>query len=259
MAKVNDVKAYWKELAQKNGIKEETLTPFLEAFDKDESFRKTFTDNFKPLPDYSHDLDQVRDRTAKETDAKYQEWYQEEQRKYAVYLDAEAKIKKYQEKYGELDNAEVKNVVTQTGLTEADVRRLMQETLMPRDNAYMDLLEVREQHLGTFKKPLDTKAFEQAWKDHPEWGNSMKVAYKSFVEPDMEKIREAEFNDRLQKKYDEGLRDGFSRRSLPSDSASKTFSPMFDRKEDIAKMTERDQESHSRQAFFDGLRDQKPA
>ena len=75
----------------------------------------------------------------------------------------------------------------------------------------------------------------------------------------MEKIREAEITTRIQQKYDEGVRDGFSRRSLPADSASKTFSPLFDRKEDVAKLGEREQETHSRNAFFDGLRETKPA
>jgi len=259
MPKVNDIKAYWKELAQKGGIDDETMAPFLEALDKKENFRKAFTENFKPLPDYSHDLDEVRDKATKSTEDKYKEWYDQEQVKYAEYLKAEAELKKYREKHGTLEGVNVNT----TGLTKEEVQKMLEEQmgqrLQQRDGAYMDLLEIRESHLGTFKKPLEVKAFEAAWKEHPEWGNSMKTAYKSFVEPEMDKIREADFTARLQQKYDEGLRDGHSRRSLPTDSASKTFSPLFDRKEDIGKMTEREQENHSRQAFFDGMRDQKPA
>lgn len=259
MPKVNDIKAYWKELAQKNGIDDETLNPLLEALDKKDSFRKAMTEGFKPLPDYSHDLDDVRDKAVKAKEQEYKDWYEDTKKKYDEYLKAEAELKQYREKHGTLEGAPVNTV----GLTKEEVARMLEEQmaqrLNQRDSAYMDLLEIREQHLGTFKKPLEVKAFEAAWKDHPEWGNSMKSAYKFFVEPEMEKVRETEFNTRLQQKYDEGLRDGFSRRSLPTDSASKTFSPLFDRKEDVGKLSERDQENHSRQAFFDGLRDQKPA
>lgn len=259
MPKVNDIKAYWTELAKKNGIDDETMAPLLEALDKKDNFRKAFTDGFKPLPDYSHDLDQVREKATKDTDAKYATWYEEEQKKYQEYLKAEAELKEYRAKYGQGPGS---NTMA-NGLTKEEFEKLLDERmgqrLSQRDSAYMDLLEIREQHLGTFKKPLDTKAFETAWKEHPEWGNSMHSAYKFFVEPEMEKVRETEFNTRLQQKYDEGLRDGFSRRSLPVDNGSKTFSPLFDRKVEVDKMNEREQENHSRQAFFDGLRDQKPA
>lgn len=265
MPKVNDIQAYWKELATKNGIDEETLKPLMEALGKD-SVRKAMTEGFKPLPDYSHDLDEVRDKATRDTDAKYADWHQKELAKYNEYVQATELLKKYEAKHGKLEEGDKtvrNNEGIPVGLSKEDVAKLlderMNETLSRRDSAYMDLLEIRETHLGTFKKPLDVKAFEKEWKEHPEWGNSMKQAYREFTEPEMAKVRETEFTSKLQQKYDEGVRDGFSRRSLPTDSTSKTFSPMFDRKEEVAKMGEREQETHSRQAFFDGLRDQKPA
>lgn len=260
MPKVNDLKAYWKELAGKNGINEETLKPFMEALEN-ENVRKAFESGFKPLPDYSHDLDAVRERTKQEKDAEYDDWFKKEQAKYNVYVDAEKRLGEYEKKFGKIDSSDPPPEFK--GMTKEEIAQLLDErlqsTLSRRDSAYMDLLEIREEHLSAFKKPLDIKAFETAWKEHPEWGSSMKAAHKFFVEPDMEKVRETEVTSRLQQKYDEGVRDGFSRRSLPADSASKTFSPMFDRKEDVAKLGEREQETHSRNAFFDGLREAKPA
>lgn len=260
MPKVNDIKAYWKELATKNGLDEETMKPFMEALDK-ENVRKAFESGFKPLPDYSHDLDSVRERTKQEKDAEYNDWYEKEKAKYAVYIQSEEQLKEYEKKFGRLDSGNPPPEFK--GMTKEDVAKMLddqlQMTLSRRDSAYMDLLEIREQHLSAFKKPLDVKSFETAWKEHPEWGSSMKAAHKFFVEPDMEKVRETEFTSRLQQKYDEGVRDGFSRRSLPADSASKTFSPLFDRKEEVAKLNEREQETHSRNAFFDGLREKNPA
>lgn len=259
MPKVNDIKAYWKELAGKHGIDDETLKPMLEALDK-ESVRKALSEGFKPLPDYSHDLDEVRDKTNKAKDAEYADWFEKEQVKYNEYIKADVLLKQYEAKHGKLDGTSPTPEIK--GMTKEEVDKLLEErlttTLSRRDSAYMDLLEIRESHLGTFKKPLDVKLFEAAWKEHPEWG-TMKTAYKFYVEPEMDKIKETEFTTKLQQKYDEGVRDGASRRSLPGDNASRTFSPLFDRKEEVAKLDERAQETHSRQAFFDGLRDQKPA
>lgn len=252
MPKVNDIKAYWQELAKKNGLDEETTKVFTEALDKD-AVKKAFSEGFKPLPDYSHDLDTVRERTRQEKDAEYQKWYEGEQAKYQEYLKAEERLKQYEAKFGTIDAGNPPSA-GKVGLTREELDQILEQRMAQRDSAYMDLLEIRESHLGTFKKPLDVQAFEKAWKDNPNWGSSMKAAYKFFTEPDMEKIREAEFESKLKQRYDEGVRDGWSRKSLPVDSASKEFSPMFDRKEDVLKMTERDQERHSREAFFEELR-----
>lgn len=261
MPKVSDINQYWAELAKKNGISDDDVKPILEALGK-ENLRKVFTDHFKPLPDYSHDLDEVREKARKDKDKEYEDWYLKEKAKYDEYVAAEARLKEYEAKYGSISQPPVRS--GETSMTKEDIDALLEarltETLTKRDSAYMDLLEVREQHMSTFKKPLDVKTFEDTWRQHPEWGSSMKAAYKFYTEPEMEKIREAEWNTRIQQKYDEGVRDGFSRRSLPTDSASKEFSPMFDRKEDVAKLSELEQERHSRSAFFEGLREgSKPA
>jgi len=259
MPKVTDIAAYWKELAAKHGIDKE-LEPMLEALEKNENVRKALTEGFKPLPDYSHDLDAVRERTKQEKDQEYSDWHQKELKKYDEYVKSVERLQQYETKFGQLD-AEVKNqMATPAGLTKAEFEQLLDARLSSRDSAYMDLLEIRESHLGTFKKPLDVKSFEEQWKAHPEWGNSMRTAYKEFIEPEARKIEEADWNAKLKQKYEEGMRDGFSRRSLPTDSDHREFSPLFDRKEEVAKMTESDQERHSREAFFEGLRGEaKPA
>lgn len=258
MGKVTDLKAYWTELAKKNGIDDDTLKPVLEAMEK-ESFKKAMTEGFKPLPDYSSDLDSVRDRTRAEKDAEYHDWHEDEKKKYQEYVRGMDLVAQYEAKFGKLDG----NVNGTNGappmLTEDQINKLLEaklsNVLSSRDGAYMDLLEIREQHMSTFKTPLDTKSFEEAWKTHPEWGQSMRQAYKSYVEPEVAKIREAEWDTKLKAKYDEGLRDGYSRRSIPMDNGAKIFSPMFDRKEDVAKMSDRQQDDHSKNAFLDGLRD----
>src|SRR5438128_7193200 len=148
MPKVTDIKAYWSELAKKAGIADEDVKPFLEALDK-EQVRKTFTDGFKPLPDYSHDLDDVRARTKADKDKEYADWFAKEQEKYKVYLESEAKAKRYEELYGSLDGAPPVTTTPPAGgttLTKEDIDRLLDaklnDTLSRRDSAVLDLLEV---------------------------------------------------------------------------------------------------------------------
>src|SRR5258708_5341936 len=99
MPKVTDLKAYWSELAKKNGIDDETLKPILEAMEK-ENVRKAMEAGFRPQPDYSADLDAVRDRTKKEKDDQYQTWYDEEQKKYAEYVAKIGLVDEYEKRFG---------------------------------------------------------------------------------------------------------------------------------------------------------------
>jgi hypothetical protein len=255
MPKVQDIKAYWKEIAAKAGLQGDDLQKVSSVLDNDQ-FAKAFSDNFKPLPDYSHDLDDVRTKAEQKKDDAYKEWYDKEQAKYQEYVQGIEELQRYRQQLGTSGNFNggPKSMTQEEidKLVDAKLATVLTDTLSRRDNAVLDLLDVRESHMGTFKKPLDTKAFEAAWKEHPEWGGSLKTAYKSFIEPDVEKIKEAESKAREDARYQDGVRDGFSRRSMPVDRGDKTFSPFFDRKEDVSKMSESEQERHSREAFFQG-------
>lgn len=272
MPKVTDIKAYWRELAAKAGLGEDELKQVTAVLDNDK-FAKAFTDGFKPLPDYSHDMNDVREKSRAEKDAEYNDWFKKEQLKFNEYVSVVDQHKKYKEVYGDLDgtlpvndpaNPNGGNRMTDTNntkkyLTQEELETHLAATLSRRDAAVLDLLEVRESHMNTFKKSLDVKAFESAWKEHPEWGGSMKIAYEKYTQPEMEKAREAQTKSDSDRRYEEGVRDGWSRRAVPTDSSPKTFSPMFDRKEDVAKMNEGEQEKHSRSAFFEGLREKTTA
>jgi len=255
MPKVQDLKQYYRELAQKAGLAEDVVKQVEAAFEN-----KAFVDGFKPLPDYSHDLDDVRNRAKAEKDEEYKDWYAKEQLKYNEYLAGLDRLKTYETKYGSLDVQHPPDPGRQPGgqvLSQEDIDKLvdakLSNVLQARDSTYLDYLELREEHLSTFGKPLDRKAFEDAYRQHPEWG-SLRAAYKFWTEPEAEKLKEAKFKEEADRRYQEGVRDGFSRRAVPTDHQPKTFSPLFDRKEDVAKQSEGDQERHSREAFFEELR-----
>lgn len=261
MPKVNDIKQYWREQAVKAGLAAEKLQQAEQLWD-DPAFQKVFTDGFKPIPDYSADLDSVRDRAKAEKEKEYQTWYENEQKKYNEYVAGLERLKQYEARYGQLDGGNGNGNGNGDGsgnpqyLTkeqiEAELERKLNERLAGRDSAYLDYLEIREDHLTKFKSPLDKAKFEEFWKAHPELGN-MRTAYKEFVSPEIEKQREAEITTKLEARYQEGLRDGSSRRVIPSDGTPKIFSPLMDRKADVAKLSNSDQEKHSRDSFFAAL------
>src|SRR6266566_1001179 len=177
MPKVNDIKAYWKEIATKAGLGEDELKQVTGVLDNDK-FAKAFSDGFKPLPDYSHDLDDVRARAKAEKDQEYKEWYEKEQQKYNDYLQGLDELKWYRQAYPRQNNdsnhqnGEPKPLSQDEidKLVDAKLKTVLNETLTRRDSAVLDLLDVREFHMNKFKSPLDVKAFESAWKEHPEWG-----------------------------------------------------------------------------------------
>lgn len=268
MPKVTDYKSYFKDIAKKAGLTDEVIQQVLGS---DDSF-KAFTDGFKPLPDYSHDLDDVRNRTKTETatakDAEYEDWHKKELAKFNEYVAGLDKLKKYEETFGPIDvnnppDPNLDRTRRGTAMTQEEIDKLVEtklqtvltDTLARRDSAVLDLLEVREFHVSKFKSSLDVKAFESAWKEHPEWGGSLKIAYEKYVEPKVTELNNADVERRIAAAREEGVRDGYSRRSMPTDTAGKEFSPMFDRKPDLDKLSEGEAERHSREAFFEGLRE----
>lgn len=265
MPKVTDIKKYWRDTAAKSGLDEDSIKQVETLFDTKPEALKAFTDGFMPLPNYSHDLDDVRTKTKADKDKEYADWFAKEQQKYGEFVAGIDKLKKYEEIYGALDITNPPNPndnpnrVGPKAMTQEEIDKLVETKLSTvlahRDTTVVELMEVREFHMEKFKKSLDTKAFEAAWKEHPEWGGSLKSAYEKFVAPDIKVIEVADVDRRIKEAREEGLRDGYSRRSLPTDTANKEFSPLFDRKADIDKMTGSEQESHSRNAFFDGLRE----
>src|SRR2546425_11494958 len=107
----SDLKAYWQELAKKANLPEDKAKAVFEALG-DEVVEKVFKDGFKPIPDYSRDLDSVRDRTRAETGeavkAYYDTWYQtkalpELTKKEKEVADYKAAVDQYRQVYGEND------------------------------------------------------------------------------------------------------------------------------------------------------------
>src|SRR5215510_661702 len=261
MPKVNDIKAYWKEVAQKAGLSEDQSKAVSAAMD-DDKFAKAFAENFKPLPDYSHDLNDVKEKTKGERDAEIQAYYTKQNQTYQEYLKAIEERDRYKTQFGELgDNGTGNgngngNGTNSTTLTRADLDKLLAQQkadfdkmLSQRENAYLSFRDADHDYRTRFNKTLDRTAFEEAWKKNiNQWGGDLYHAYEKFIAPEVEKAETAKWEAKIAAAREEGIRDGYSRRAMPADTQAKSFSPMFDRKEDVSKLSEREQEAHSRDA-----------
>lgn len=274
-----DLKAYWKEIAGKSGLSAEEAAQ-VEGLLGNEKVAKAFEQGFKPLPDYSRDLDSVRDKTRKELDekhqaelAKWEAYAAKQEPKYQEYLKGLTKLQQYQALYGDIEGGERYRDDRQRGemMTKAEVEQMLKDQLKElaeaqraREAAYIDYFDISRDYERTFKKPFNQAEFQQFMEQRPDLkGAGMKLAYKEFVGPEADKAREAEWQAKLDAKYQEGIRDGASRKVAPTGHTPKTFSPLLDRKSDVAKLGEFEQERHSREAFLAALNNpdevEKPA
>ena len=264
-----DLKAYWKEIAGKAGLSAEEAAQ-VEGLLGNANVAKAFEQGFKALPDYSRDLDSVRDRTRKELEdkhkadvAKWEEYAAKQEPKYQEYLKGLTKLQQYQTLYGELDGTTRYRDDRATGetLTKAEVQAMLKEQFdqlaaqqRQREAGYLDYFDISRDYERTFKKPFQQEAFQKFMEERPDLkGAGMRLAYKEFVGPDAEKVREAEWQAKMDARYQEGIRDGASRKVAPTGHTPKTFSPLLDRKTDVAKMGDFEQERHSREAFLNAL------
>ena len=251
-----DIKQYWQELAKKAGLSDEMAKPVLEALGQ-EAVAKAFNEGFKPMPDYSRDLDGVRDRTKVETaaavKAQYDEWYQRTALPaYQEHLKAVELTKKYQETYGPLDSTNPNpgnngNAAHESVFTKKEFEEAMAAKLQAWSS---DLLTVNRHSLDyyhRFKEPLDVGAVA---KFAQEKGiASVDEAYRQYTAPKTAEIEKTALEARIKSEREEAVRDYASKHQLPVAPRARDPHPLFDR---TAVKDGTDPERASRDAFMEG-------
>lgn len=261
-----DLKAYWKEIAGKSGLTPEEAAQVEAVLGKAE-VAKEFEQRFKTQSDYSRDLDSVRDKTRKELEDKHnvklgelEGWYNKEHEKHVTNF---TKLQQYQSLYGELEGGQRLADDRNRGdvMTKAEFNAALKEQLdalaaqqRAREASYLDYFDISRDYERTFKKPFNQADFQKFMEGREDLkGAGMRLAYKEFVGPEAESAREAATKAREDARYQEGIRDGASRKVTPAGHTPKTFSPLLDRKTDVGKLGELEQERHSRESFMAAL------
>jgi hypothetical protein len=258
--KVQDLKAYWSEIARKAGIPEDKAAAISDALG-DESVQKAFRDGFRAMPDYSSDMDSVRDKTRAETSeavkAYYDKWYQTEalpilKGKEKEAADARAAVDQYRQLYGDIDasgNGKGNHQIA----TPADVltKTEFQEFMRAREQAEINVLKAglnaASHHMHVFGKPLDVDA---VLKTANEKGLTFEQAYQTYIAPELEKKTSTQHAEEIKRAREEGARDERSRLKIPVDAGPKELHPFFDREKDPTKVASTDRDKMN--AFLEG-------
>lgn len=255
-----EAKIHFQKLAQDSGLSKEQTDAVLQAMDHDK-FRGAVAQGYKRHDEYSRGMDELRaDR------ARLQDWYQrEELPKYNAYNQGLADLRRYQEIYGSLDDAQGLNNGGQGGqggqgnaapggsMTKAELEQYLEEKLRQRDGAYVGLtktaVKIAADYTRRFGDVLDVDAVEKL---ALEKGLALDQAYKEYVAPKEQTLMETRHKEDIERAKAEAVRDFQSRLKIPVDTKPKESHPFFDRKSPDPKMSELDADRHSREAFMQG-------
>jgi hypothetical protein len=256
----SNLQAYWQELAKRANLPEDKAKLVTDAL-ADENVQKTFRDGFRPIPDYSRDLDRVRDetrdKTAGEIKAYYDEWYRTQaipalQRKDVETAAAKAAAERYRQLYGDLDdgNSNGRQVHSPSGdyLSKSEFENFMRQREQAEINVLKAGLNAASHHMHVFGKPLDVDA---VLRTANEKGLTFDQAYQAYVGPELEKKTAETRAAEIKAAREEGARDALSRHKIPQDAGPKEFHPFFDRKP-VDKAKPQPSERDSMAAFVEG-------
>ena len=225
-----EAKAYAKQLLKDSGVSDEEITQYSKLFDNDK-----FAQGFIPRPEVDRSLDAERQKykTHAERNSYLEtEWLPQAKAAYDKNVKGIALLEKYQQLYGAIDDdaadpAARRRAASETGLSLEKVNELLDkrltDTLSARDQATLDLMDIREDYMDRFKKRLPVKDFEKAVAEARKTGNndSLQAIYKEWINPDLEKIQEESLKARDKRVAEEAVRDFASRNKIPADSAKR--------------------------------------
>jgi len=261
MAKVDDYKTYWLDVAAKAGIPEDKAKAIAEHLG-DEAIAKAFKQNFKALPDYSYDLDQVRDRTKADTTAEatakakafYDDWWKNTgEPAYLESVRVADDYRKYRELYGDLNNDGSNNgKPTPPSFSREDADKMIAERLAAHDAAYVGLtkgaMKIAVQHFKDYGEVLNPDELEK-FANENKLGD-LNSAYEAYVKPRAEEKAKEKHEAELAAAREEGAREALSRHKLPADSKPREYVNPFLSTTEVPKDT--NPEAFSRDSFMEG-------
>jgi len=254
------VEQYWQELVKKHGISEDAAGAVLKVL-KDEKAGKAFIEGFVPQSDYSRDLDKTRDEwKGKYTEAEkkvtgYDEWYKNAKATFDSTVEKattyEAKLKKYQDTFGALDDSDGTPKLPPDLATRKDLEEVVSRMSGNAAKVIKEVTYAATDHLHRFGAPLDVEAFEKFMVEN---NMAPRDAYERFVAPKVAEKQTAEFEARVKREREEAVRDYASKHRMPVEEKPREVSPFFDRREPEKGTSEAQQQRHSREVFLESMR-----
>ena len=258
MAKKNteDLRAYWQEIATKNGLDADTISA-MDAALGNADVVKAFKQAFVAVPDYHSRLDEVK---AEYTGHKEEldRWYANEARPaYEANLTGIEKLRQYEATYGPIESGDATRAQAQDlGFkNKADLDKYLDDRFRSERAGYIGISKaipkMSVDYYSRFKEVLDPDEVE---KISVQKGLPPDLAYKEYIAPRVEAQQKESYEKAIKEAREQGAREALSSRSIPIDSTPRESAPFFERTaaKEAANVSEVDQDRASRSAFLEG-------
>jgi hypothetical protein len=261
MAKKNtdDLRAYWQEIANKNGLDPETTATMLAALGN-EAVARTFRQAFVAVPDHHSRLDEVKSEYDSRK-AELDDWYKSNALPaYQTNLAGIERLHQYEAAYGELEpGATTRQDANNLGFnSKADLDKYLDDRLRAERAGNIGLMKsipkMTVDYLHRFGEVLDTDEVE---KISVKQGLPPDLAYERYIAPKVEAKRQSEYEEKLKAAREEGARDAISKYHLPVDTTPRESSPFYERlnNPEAKPMGEAEEDRAARSEFLKGWND----
>jgi hypothetical protein len=254
--KIEDLRAYWQEIASKNGI-DPTVAAAMDQALGNEAVAKTFRQAFVPTTEHHSTIDTMKQDYEGRLN-QYDQWYNDTAMPaYQANLNGIEKLRQYEASYGPLDPDSVsRQDAKDLGFnSKAELEKYLDDRFRSERVGTLGLMKtipkMTVDYYNRFKEVLDPNEVE---KISVKEGLPPDLAYERYISPRVEAQRQADFEAKLKEAEERGARNALSNHNLPVDSTPRASSPFFDAMRDTktSAMNEFQQESESKSAFADG-------
>jgi hypothetical protein len=255
--KTEDLRAYWQEIASKNGMDPKAIEA-MDAVLGNEAVARTFRQAFVPVPDHHSTVDSIK-AEADAREARLDKWYNEQALPaYQTNLNGIETLKQYEALYGQLEpGGTTRADANAVGMNKADLDKYLDDRFRAERAGYVGLSKsipkMTVDYLHRFGEVLDPDEVE---KISVAKGLPPDLAYQDYIAPKVEAKRAAEYEIKLKEAREAGAREALSNAHIPIDSTPRESSPFFERiPEDKAPTSELEADRQSRDSFITGWND----
>jgi len=253
--KTEDLRAYWQEIASKNGLDPNTIAAMDQVLGN-ETVARTFRQAFVPTPDHHSTVDTIK-AEQEAYRAQIDEWYQNSALPaYQTNLSGIERLRQYESMYGSIDpETTTRQDARDLGFnSKAELDKILDDRFRAERAGYVGLSKslpkMAIDYFKRFGKELDFDAVEQI---SVKKGLPPDLAYKEYITPEVEAMQKAEYEAKIKEAEERGARAALSQRHIPIDSSTKEFSPFFDRTAEApAPASELEADRQSQSSFLEG-------
>jgi hypothetical protein len=253
---VEDLRAYWQEIATKNGLDADTISAMDAALGND-SVAKAFRQAFVPVPEHHSRLDELKTEYNSRK-AELDDWYANTAMPaYQTNLNGIEKLHQYESVYGPIDPSSVtrQDAATLGFNSKAELESYLDDRFRAERAGYIGiskaLPKMSVDYYNRFKEVLDPDEVE---KISVQKGLPPDLAYKEYISPRVEAQAREDHEKAIKEAREAGAREALSKANLPIDSIPKESSPFYERhvEAESKNLSDADQDRLSRSEFMNG-------